>query len=132
MLVGMAEKARPLGADQKVLVLVDDVQLGGEDREEGVVLPGSVEELVVDIELQQVARLEPVVPLGAFAVDLHPLEPDVLLGQGGGEEGQGLAQPAVKPLSGVVFSHGELSHGLSSSPIGEHSTISEEKFEESI
>ena len=103
VLVGVAQKAGPLVEQHQVFVLIDDIQLGLEHRQKGVVLPGLVKKLIVDIQLQKVPHLEPYVPLGALAVDLHPLEADVLLGQGAGEQRQGLGQPAVQPLPGVVF-----------------------------
>ena len=49
VLVGVAEESGALVAHQQVLVLVDDVQLGLEDGEEGVVLGGGVKKLVVDV-----------------------------------------------------------------------------------
>ena len=61
--------------------------------------------------MEDIPLLEPHIPLGALAVDLHPLEADILLGQGRGQQGKGLPQEAVQPLSGVVFSDGELPHG---------------------
>ena len=114
-LVGVDHHSRPLVHQQKVLVLVDDVKLGLEDREEGVLRGRGVEELVVDVELKHVPLHQPGVPLGPLAVDLYPLDADILLGQGGGEQGQGLAQPAVQPLPGVVGSDGEFLHGRASS-----------------
>ena len=110
-LVGMDQQAGALVHQEDVRVLVDDVQLGLKDGEEGVLRGGGVKEFVVDVELEKVALHQPVVPLGALSVALDPLETDVLLGQGSGEEGQGLAQPAVQALPGVVFCHGKLSHG---------------------
>ncbi len=61
--------------------------------------------------MQNIHRLEAGVPLGALAVDLHPLEADVLLQQGRGKEGQILGDKTVQTLPGVVFSDGELPHG---------------------
>ena len=114
VLVGVAEQAGPLVQQHQVLVLIDNLQPGPEHREEGVVLPGLVEELVVDVQLEHIPLPQPHVPLGALAVHLHPLEADVLLGQGAGEQGEGLGQPAVQPLPGVVFSDGKLSHRAAS------------------
>ena len=110
-LVGMAHKALPLVRQEQVFVLVNDGEAGLEDGEEAVFLRGLVEELVVDVELQHVPVLEPHVPLGALAVDLHPLEANVLLGQGRRQQGKGLPQEAVQPLSCVIFSDGDLPHG---------------------
>ena len=110
VLIGVAEQAGPLVQQHQVFILVDDLQPGPEHREEGVVLPGLVEELVVDVQLEHIPLPQPHVPLGALAVHLHPLEADVLLGQGAGEQGEGLGQPAIQPLPGVVFSDGKLSH----------------------
>ena len=60
--------------------------------------------------MEQVPLPQPHILLGALSVDLHPLEADVLLGQGAGEQGEGLGQPAVQPLPGVVFPDGKLFH----------------------
>ena len=60
--------------------------------------------------MKKVPNVQTVVPLGALAVDFDPLEADVLLGQRGREEGDSLAQPAVQPLSGVIFRDGEFLH----------------------
>ena len=109
-LVRVDQQAGALVHQEDVLVLIDDVQLGLEDGEEGVLRGGGVEELIVDVELEHIAHRQAGVPLGALSVELHPLEADVFLGQGSGEEGQGLAQPAVQTLPGVVFCHGKLSH----------------------
>ena len=53
--VGMHRKTRAFIDQQNVLVLIDDVQLGGGNRQVGVVLPGFIEKLVVDIKLQYVS-----------------------------------------------------------------------------
>ena len=47
--MGVDSKPRPLVHQQNVLVLVDDVQLGGGYGEIGVVLPGLIEKFVVDV-----------------------------------------------------------------------------------
>ena len=47
--VGVHRQPRPLVHQQNVLVLVDDVQLGGGYGEIGVVLPGLIEKFVVDV-----------------------------------------------------------------------------------
>ncbi len=73
VLIRVAEKAGALVADDDVLVLVNDVQLGPEYRQEGVILGGSVKEFVVDVQLEKIPCVQPVVPLRPLAVDLYPL-----------------------------------------------------------
>ena len=52
--MGVHRQPRPLVHQQNVLILVDDVQLGGGHRQIGVVLPGLIEKFVVDVQLQNV------------------------------------------------------------------------------
>ena len=47
--VGVDGHAGPLVHQQDVLILVDDLQLRGRDGQVGVVGPGAVEELVINI-----------------------------------------------------------------------------------
>ena len=49
MLVRMAEQAGAFVAQEQVFILVDDIQLGLENRQESIVLPGLVKELIVDV-----------------------------------------------------------------------------------
>ena len=83
---------------QQMLVLVHHRQPRLEQRQEHILLRGLVKELVVDVQLQHVALLQALVPLGAAAVDLHPLDADVLLRQRRRQQGQRLAQKPVQPL----------------------------------
>ena len=110
MLVGVAEQAGALVEQQEVFIFIDDVQLGLKDGQKGVVLPWGLKELVVDVELQGVPLGEPDIPAGALAVDLDPLEADVFLGQGCGEEGESFGQPAVQALPGVISADGKGFH----------------------
>ena len=48
-LVGVDHQAGPLVQQQQILVLIHDVQAGLEQRQEKIVLPGLVKELVVDV-----------------------------------------------------------------------------------
>ena len=114
--VAVAEQVGGLVEHGDVLVLVDDRHLGLI----GLLFGGSLlhrlcalgrEKLVVDVQLELVAHVQPHIPLRALSVDFHPLQADILLGQGGGQQGQGLGQPAVQPLPGVVFLDGKLFHG---------------------
>jgi hypothetical protein len=111
-LVGVDHQSGPLVRQQEVLVLVEDVQPGLEEGEEEVVLPGLVKKLVVDVQAQHVPLRQPLVPLAALAVALHPFDADILLHEGRRQQGQGLGQKAVQPLARVVFPDGELSHGV--------------------
>ncbi len=101
---------------QQVLVLIKDVQLGLEDRQEGVFRGGGVEELVVDVQLQDIPLHQPGVPLGPLAVELDSLKADVLLGQRSGQQGEGFGQPPVQPLAGVVGADGKFPHRLTTFP----------------
>ena len=81
--VGMHRKAGALVHKQNVFVLVDDVQIRIRHGEVGVVLPGVVKKLVVDIQLQDIALLQPGVPVNALAVALDALDADIFLRQRG-------------------------------------------------
>ena len=87
----------------------------GEGLAQGV---GGVEFVVIGVvvaqELEGVALAQAVVAPGARPVALDALAADVLLGQGGGQQGNGLAQETVKPLPGVVFPHGQFLHAIAS------------------
>ena len=111
LLVRVDHQSRALVHQQKVLVLIDNVQLGLEDRQKGVFRGGGVKKLVVDVQLKHIPLDQAGVPLGPLAVALDPLDADVFLGQGGRQEGQGLGQPPVQPLAGVVGAYGEFPHG---------------------
>ena len=108
--VRMDHHAGALIQEHQVFIFVDDVQLRLEDRQEGVFRGRGLKKLVIDIKLEQVPLLEAGVPLGTLAVELHPLDADVLLGQGGREDGEGLAQPPVQSLAGVILPDGEFPH----------------------
>ena len=41
--------SRPFVEQHQVFILIDDVQVGLEDAQKGVLLPGLLEELVVDV-----------------------------------------------------------------------------------
>ena len=49
MLVGVAQQAGPLVEKHQVLILIYDVQLGLEHRQESIIFPGLVKELIVDV-----------------------------------------------------------------------------------
>ena len=49
VLVRVAQLARPFVEQHQVFILIDDVQVGLEDAQKGVLLPGLLEELVVDV-----------------------------------------------------------------------------------
>ena len=61
--------------------------------------------------MQRVPGGQPRVALGAFAIQLDALEPDVFLCQRSGEQGNGLCQPPVEPLPGVILGDREFFHG---------------------
>ena len=105
--VGVDHHAGAFVQQQQIPVLIKDLQPGLDHPEKGVVRGGRVEKLVVDIELKHVPGLEPRVPLGGLPVEPHPLQPEIFLGQRGGEEGDRLVQPAVQPLAPVVGADGK-------------------------
>ena len=110
--VGVNRQPRALVHQKNVFILVDDIQLGGSHRQVGIVLPGGIEELVVDVELKGVPRFQPGIPLGPGTVALDALQPDILLGQGGRKQGHCLGQKPIQPLPGIVGPDGQFFHGL--------------------
>ena len=119
-LVGVDYQSRPLVDQQQVLVLVHDVHLGLEQRQEHVLLRRPVEELVVDIQLHHVALGQALVPLGSGAVDLDALDAYVLLQQRRRQQRQRLGHEAVQPCAGVIFPDGQLPHGRTSLSFSVH------------
>ena len=109
-LVGVDYQTWTLVDQQQVLVLVHDVHLRLEQRQEHILLRRLVKELVVDIELHHVALGQPLVPLGAAAVDLDALDADVLLQQCRRQQRQRLGHKAIQPRAGVIFPDDQLPH----------------------
>ena len=107
MLVRVDHKARALIDQEKVLILIDNIQLGLKDGQKGVFRRRGVKKLIIDIECKQVSRIQACIPLGSLSIELHSFETNVFLSEWSGEERNSLAQPAVQPLSGVIFSNGE-------------------------
>ena len=91
----VAQHAGLFVRQQDVFVLVDDAQLGIRHGEVGVVLPGLVKKLVVDIQLQDIALLQPGVPVDALAVALDALDADIFLRQGRRKQRNCLRKKAV-------------------------------------
>ena len=60
--------------------------------------------------LEYISRLQSGVPFGSRAVELDPLDADVLLGQRGRQQGNSLSQKPVQPLAGIVGGDGEFFH----------------------
>ena len=60
--------------------------------------------------MQRVALLQALIPLGPGAVALDALEANVFLKQRRGQQGQTFGHKAVQPLTGIVFSDGDLPH----------------------
>ena len=108
--VGMHRKAGALVHKQNVFVLVDDVQLGIRHGEVGVIFPGVVKKLVVDIQLQHVAFLQAGVPVNALAVALDALDADIFLRQRGRKQRNCLRKKAIQTLPRVVLADGKLFH----------------------
>ena len=75
--------------EQNVFVLIDNIELRYVNRELGVFLLGGVKKLVVDIELDRIAEMEPRIAFCSLAVDFNSLEADVFLKQRSGEQRNG-------------------------------------------
>ena len=75
--------------EQNVFVLIDNIELRYVNREVGVFLLGGVKKLVVDIELDRIAEMEPRIAFCSLAVYLNALEADVFLKQRSGEQRNG-------------------------------------------
>ena len=114
----VAEYARGLVAQYYIPVLIDDVELRHADLQVRIVLAGDLKELVVYIQAEHVALIQARVPLCALAVELYPLQTDILLQQALGQERHRLANEAVQPLVCVVFSNHYLFHSCIISPRG--------------
>jgi len=109
-LIGVNHQTGPLVQQEDVFVLVENVQFGLEKGQEEVILPGLLEKFVVDIQLQHIAGLQPLIPLTALSVALDALDADVFLQQRDREQGHRLGKEAVQPLTCVIFSDGEFTH----------------------
>ena len=79
--VGVGHQAGTLVRQQQVFVLVEDVQLGPDLREEGVLPAGLLEQRIVCVDLQHVALAQPRVALDVRAVEPEALLPVELLPQ---------------------------------------------------
>ena len=108
--MGVHRKPGPLVHQENLVVLIDNGELRGGYGEIGVVLPGLVEEFIVDIQLEHIACRQPGVPLYPGAVALDAFDADIFLGQGGGQQGNGLGQEPIQALARVVGSDGQFLH----------------------
>ena len=79
--------------DQVAMVLQKNVLFSGtikenlrwgnaEATDEEMILPGLVEELIIDIKLQHISGLQPSIPLDALAVTLNAFQSDIFLSKG--------------------------------------------------
>ena len=112
----MAQNAGLFIQQEDVFVLVDDVQPGRADLEVRVFLARFFKKLVVDIELDGIARVQPRVAFGALAVELDALEADVFLQQRFRQKRHGFAHKTVETLARVVVPDGKLLHFNKKSP----------------
>ena len=111
LVVGVDHQTGPLIQQEQVLILVHDVKLGLEHGEKRVLPAGRLKKLVVDVELDHISGLQPLIPLGGPPVALDPFQAQILLGQRRGKKRERLRQPPVHTLAGVVFRYGKLLHG---------------------
>ena len=109
-LIRVDHQSGTLVRQEDILVLVQNIQTGLEEGEEQVVLPGLLKKLVVDVYLEYVPRHQALVTLTAGSVALDPLDADIFLQQGPGQQRHILRQKAVQPLSRIIFSDGKFSH----------------------
>ena len=70
------------------------------------------EKLIVDVQLNEVARLEPILGCALFAVDLDPLVAEALVQQAGGEIARHALDKAGKPHALVVCGGSKLFHKI--------------------
>ena len=116
--VAVAEQVGGLVQHGNVLVLIDDGHLGLVLLLFGGRLAGcrlcalGREEFIVDVQLNEVARLEPILGGALFAVDLDPLVAEALVQQAGGEIARHALDKAGKPHALVVCSGSELFHKI--------------------
>ena len=101
--VGMDHLAGPLIHKKDVFVFIYDVQRGVGDGEKSVFRAGPLEKFVVDIQLHQVSLIKAHVALAALAVDLDPLQADILLQQGRRQQGHRFCNETVQALPSVIF-----------------------------
>ena len=73
VLVGVDDLTCGLVEQHDVFIFIDDLEPRRRDREVDVFLTWRFEELIVDVALQNIARAELLVALGARAVDLDAL-----------------------------------------------------------
>ena len=88
---------------QNMFIFIDHVQKRGSNGQESVFTVGFFKEFVVDVKLQQIAFTQPRVALTPFPVNLNPLQTNVFLQQGGGQQRNGFGQKPVQPLPGIIF-----------------------------
>ena len=108
--VGVYRETGPFVHQEDLVVLVDNGELRGSHGEVGIVLPWLVKEFVIDIQLQHISRCQPGVPFGPGAIELDPLDADIFLSQGGGQQRHGLSQEPVQALARVVGPYGQFFH----------------------
>ena len=113
--VAVAQQMGGLVQHRKVLVLVDDGHLGLI----GLLFGGSLlhrlctlgrEKLVVDVQLDQIPRLQTVLRRGLFAVHLHPLVAETLVQQAGGKIAGHALHKARKTHAVIVGGGSKLFH----------------------
>ena len=87
----MYDKSGRLVDEKNVLVLVDDVdvRLGVQVRFLLAVLFRLSEKLIIDVQLQNIALLQPIGEVCALAVDLDALDADILVHHAAGQQRDG-------------------------------------------
>ena len=116
--VAVAEQVSGLVQHGNVLVLVDDGHFGLVLLLFGGGLAGcrlcalGREEFIVDVQLNEIARLEPILGCALFAVDLDPLVAEALVQQAGGEIARHALDKAGKPHALVVCGGSKLFHKI--------------------
>ena len=108
--MGMHRKTWALVHQQDVLIFIYDIQFGCGNCQIGIVLPGFVEKLIIDVQLQHIARLQPHIPLCPAPIALDPLDTDIFLGQRCRKQRNSLGKKAVKPLPCIIISYSKFLH----------------------
>ena len=100
--VGMDGQAWPFVHQQDLFILIDDIQFRHRHRQVGIVLPGLVEKLIVDIKLEHISRLQAGVPFRTGSVALDALNADIFLGQRRRQQRHRFCQEAIQALPRVI------------------------------
>ena len=106
----MDSKTRTLIGQENMLVFIDDIQLGGGNRQKRIVLPGLIEKFIINIQLQHIAGFQPGIPVCSAAVELNALDADIFLRQRCWQQRDCFSQKTIQPLAGIIGANGKFLH----------------------